>query len=81
MRATLQARSAAAITWVVSNVGVDELLLAVALGLIAVGLWSVWRPGAYLVPGLVLLWIVMPARAPFLTRPPAPSEKHERRLS
>lgn len=60
-------------------IGVDELLLVVALGLIAAGLWQAWKPGAYLVPGLVLLWIVLPARAAFVVRPPPPSEKGERR--
>lgn len=46
----------------------DVILLVLALGLIAVGLWQCWRPGAFLVPGVVLLWIAVPARRPFVVR-------------
>ena len=46
--------------------GLDELLLAFALALIALGCWDAWRPGSYLVPGLALLWIALPVRAPFI---------------
>lgn len=61
-------------------IGVDEVLLVVALLLIAAGMWQVWKPGAYLVPGIVLLWIVLPARAAFVVRPPAAtSDKADRR--
>jgi hypothetical protein len=49
-------------------IGLDEALLLVAVGLIGYGLWDVWRPGAYLVAGVVLLWIVLPARVPFVVR-------------
>jgi hypothetical protein len=51
-------------TWLAGNV--DELLLAFALLLLARGLVDVWRPGAYLVPGAVLLWIVLPTRRAFV---------------
>jgi hypothetical protein len=65
---------------VATAIGVDELLLVLALTLVAVGMWQVWKPGAYLVPGLVLLWIVLPQRASWIARPPAaPSEKADRR--
>jgi hypothetical protein len=48
--------------------GVDEILLTIALALIGVGMRMVWAPGAYLVPGAVLLWIALPQRAPFVAR-------------
>ena len=45
---------------------VHELLLVIALALIARGLLEVWHAGAYLVPGVVLLWIVLPTRRAFV---------------
>ena len=60
---------------VLSGLGVDEIVLFVALALIATGFWMVWKPGTFLVPGLVLLWLVLPARSPFVVRPPVPSTK------
>jgi hypothetical protein len=54
-------------------------MLLLALGLIAAGLWQVWRPGVYLVPGLVLLWIVLPPRRPFIERPAPPASPSGRR--
>lgn len=56
-------------TWktLASYVGADEAMLAIALMLIAAGFWSWWRPGAYLVPGVVLLWIALPSRVPFIS--------------
>lgn len=60
---------------VIAVVGVDELLLSIALALIVVGLWPLVGQRALLVPGLVLLWIVLPSRQPFLHRSPAPSPK------
>jgi hypothetical protein len=44
----------------------DVILLLTALLLIATGFWNWWRPGAYVVPGLVLLWLTLPARLPFV---------------
>lgn len=75
----VRARSAAVVAAIVAVVGPDEALLAVALALIAIGFSKVWLPGAYLVPGFVLLWIVMPARAPFIARPPVSPQKPDRR--
>jgi hypothetical protein len=49
-------------------VGVDELLLLVALGLITTGLWVVVGIAALIAPGLVLLWIALPSRTGFLVR-------------
>ena len=72
---TMRQRSRALVAAVVRHIGVNELGLAIALLLIARGLWLAWRPGAYLVPGLVLLWIALPSRVAFLVRPSAPSGK------
>jgi len=49
-------------------VGPDELALVTGLVLVAIGFWDLWRPGAFLVPGAVLLWLALPARYPFVTR-------------
>ena len=56
-------------TFIADQIGRDELLLAGGLALVSVGLWETWRPGAYLVPGLVMLWIGLPSRAAFVERP------------
>lgn len=53
---------------VLTIVGADELALSVALVLIVIGLWPLVGRVALLVPGLVLLWIALPARQPFLHR-------------
>ena len=57
-----------------SRVGLDDVVLGVALLLIAAGFWSAWKPGAFIVPGVVLLWLVLPSRSPFVTRPPVPKK-------
>ena len=49
-------------------VGPDELMLLVALALIAGGFWDAWRPGTFLIPGLALLWIALPSRLPFIAK-------------
>lgn len=52
-------------------IGVDELGLLMALGLVGVGCWHVWRPaGAALVCGLVLLWIFVPQRSALMMNDP-----------
>ena len=68
----LQVAAAAVAGAVRSNVG--ELLLTAALGFIAHGCWQVWRPGATLIPGLVLLWIALPQRRAFIERPKPPTK-------
>lgn len=52
--------------------GPDEIALALALGLIATGFTQMpsWDAGAYLAPGLVLLWIFVPTRRAFVVREP-----------
>ena len=46
----------------------DEILIVLALALIARGLWLVWQPGSYLVPGIVILWIALPTRSTLVSR-------------
>lgn len=58
-------------TFIAGQVGRDELAIAAGLALLAVGLWGVWRPGSYLAPGLVILWMALPSRPAFVTRPAA----------
>lgn len=50
--------------------GAEEVLLVLALVLVTAGLWAVVGRGALTVPGVVLLWIAMPSRAPFVSKPP-----------
>jgi len=64
MRHALLAAAAAVVRRLADNL--QELLLATALALIARGLLEVWHAGAYLVPGLVLLWIALPTRHRFV---------------
>lgn len=54
---------------------VDEIMLTVALALIVIALWPWIDRGALVIPGVVLLWLVLPARAPFLSRPPTDAQK------
>lgn len=45
----------------------DGLTLAGA-ALIAIGLWPIWTPGSWLIPGAVCLWYGLPTRPPFIAR-------------
>lgn len=48
--------------WFGKNIGPTEVLAAVGLGLLALGFYDYWRPGAFIVPGAVLLtWSVSSA--------------------
>ena len=49
---------------------VDELMLAFGLGLVALGFRAWWLPGAYLVPGAVVVWMYLPKRTAFFERSP-----------
>lgn len=53
---------------IASLIGVDERALLVALVVLVIGAWQVWRPAAWLIPGLVLLWIFLPQRTSFIQR-------------
>jgi hypothetical protein len=57
------------VTALTSEIGVDEVMPAIGLGLLAYGLWLAWAPGAFIAPGLVVLWTYLPARVPFVVRP------------
>lgn len=59
-------------------VGLDELLLAVALALLTGGAWEVVGRLALVIPGMVLLWVALPSRAPFVTRGPEPPDASRR---
>ena len=59
---------------VAAEIGRDEIVLVVALGLVGYGLWlTSWKPAAFIVPGLVLLWMALPPRKVFIVRPDVPS--------
>ena len=63
---------------VVREVGVEEILLTAAIALAMVAIWPWCGRLSLLVPAVVLLWIALPARAPFLARPP---DKADRRTN
>ena len=63
---------------IASEIGRDEVVLFAGLALTAYGCWLVWPPAAYLVPGLVLVWMALPSRTAFIERPPAPDAKSRR---
>lgn len=71
---TRWARVRAMASAVRAAVGLDDLVLVLALALLSIGVGLVWVPAGLIVPGLVLLWLVLPSRAPFVTRPPAPKK-------
>lgn len=50
-------------------IGVDEILLAVALVLVTIGLWPLCGQVALVAPGLVGLYVALPCRQPFISRP------------
>lgn len=56
------------------EIGREEIYLLAALLLIAAGFWQLWRPGSFLLPGAVLLWIALPTRARFVERPIEPKK-------
>lgn len=74
LRHNAAAIGARAATAIAGEVGRDEVFLAAALALIAYGCWDLWRPGSFLAPGAVLLWIALPCRAAFMERPQEPKK-------
>jgi hypothetical protein len=66
---------------VLAVVGADELVLALALALIVVGLWPVTGRLVLFIPGAVLLWIAMPSRQPFVHRSPMTEKPSTRRVT
>lgn len=53
----------------------EELGIALGLCFVAVGLWYLLWPAALIVTGLVILWVTLPTRAPFIERPKAEERK------
>ena len=53
----------------------DEIGIALGVGGVAVGLWAIWWPAAVIVTGLVILWVSVPTRAPFIERPKTEDRK------
>jgi hypothetical protein len=68
------------IGWLVAlEIGLDEVVLVIALTLITVALWPTFGRAALLLPGLVLLWLALPARRAFIDKSdekPAARRKH-----
>jgi hypothetical protein len=54
---------------VAGEIGRDELHFYGALTLVAIGCWDMWRPGSFLIPAAVLLWVSTPMRSGFIERP------------
>lgn len=61
-----------------SAVDAADIWIAIALGLISYGCWDLYRPAAFIVPGVALLWIALPPRPPFFDRT-EPAKKPQRR--
>ena len=70
---SLRARSGKAMAWVGAALASEREEIAVGIGamLLAVGLWQWWPPAAFIAVGLVVLWVALPSRSPFVERPPA----------
>lgn len=75
LRHNAAAIGARAATAIAGEIGRDEIYLASGLLLVAAGCWDTWRPGAFFVPGLALVWIAMPTRGAFVERPPQEPKK------
>lgn len=60
-----------ALTIVATAIDKEDLLTLVGLVLVASGLWYVSRAAALILPGLILLWMFIPTRPPWIERPPA----------
>ena len=51
-------------------VGPDEALCLVGLGLVTCGAWPVLGQAALVLPGVVVVWLTIPSRRPFVSHPP-----------
>lgn len=65
--------------WSWAQVDLQDVAIAVAIGLLAYGFSLWWRPGAYVAPAVVLLWIYLPSRYVFIVSPPNVPEKRKTR--
>jgi hypothetical protein len=59
------ARAAAAVT---AFVDLDDVFVFGGCVLLYYGMAEAWRPGRFLAPALVLLWVYVPQRVPFIAR-------------
>ncbi len=50
--------------------GIEEAAVYTAIVLLAEGCWQIWKPGAFLVPGAVMLWMYLPPRKAFVEKEP-----------
>jgi hypothetical protein len=66
---------AAALRWVWAQVDLEDVAILLAIWLLAYGFSLCWRPGTYLAPAAVLLWMYLPSRYRFVVPPPAAPEK------
>ncbi len=65
--------------WLAAEFDADTVGVLIALLLIGIGFWHLWRPGAFIVPGLVVLWFALPSRPPFITREIDPADARRKR--
>ena len=49
-------------------IGINEVAIYTSLALISCGAWQVYKPAAFLVPGVIMLWMYLPQRVPFFSR-------------
>lgn len=47
----------------------QTLIFTSGLALLSIGAGMVFRPAAFFVPGGILVWMLLPARPPFVARP------------
>jgi len=59
----------------------DEILLILGVLLVAAGCWFLRWPLALVVVGIVLVWIALPPRLPFVTRFPPDRPRRRRDIS
>ena len=57
----------------------DEILLITGVLLMAAGCLFLWWPLALIVVGIVLVWVSLPPRLPFVTRSPEGRVRSRRR--
>lgn len=68
----MRARSRQLVLWLwkIAADLADEIWISAGTVAVALGFWWTWRPGAYFAVGLVILWLALPSRGPFVMRPP-----------
>ncbi len=53
--------------WLLTQFGLQEVLLAVGIGCVAYGAGLIYRPAGWITPGLILIWLTRPATPPAAT--------------